>query len=160
MPFVSLSQAARMADVSRSTLYERINAGQLSTTTDERGKRVVDVAELIRVFGNNLKLDDQGSRNSVQPDSAEQPESVGQKGVVESSEGVSPDSLRMVQLEAELSGLRALLAAKDETIQAMRDAQQLLRQQLEAATREKVLLLEGPASAGRGGFLGLFRRRG
>jgi len=43
--YVSISDAARLADVSRQTLYDRINAGTLSRTAEG-----IDVAELARVY--------------------------------------------------------------------------------------------------------------
>ena len=56
-------------------------------------------------------------------------------------------SAQVVQLEAELAGLRLVLAAKDEVIEAQRSAQQRLDAQLEIAqVREKMLLLEGPTT--------------
>lgn len=53
MAFVSISEAARLARKSRSTLYKTyIDAGRLSVSKDTHsGKPVIDTSELIRVFG-------------------------------------------------------------------------------------------------------------
>ena len=51
MTVLSMTQAARQAGISRSTLYRAIRAGRLSTTSQPDGSRGVDTAELMRVFG-------------------------------------------------------------------------------------------------------------
>lgn len=52
MAKVSISEAARLVNVSRSYMYKKyINQGYLSVTTNHQGKPEVDVAELLRVFG-------------------------------------------------------------------------------------------------------------
>ncbi len=43
---VSVTKAAKLADVSRTTIYEKIKAGALSRTSEG-----IDTAELLRVFG-------------------------------------------------------------------------------------------------------------
>lgn len=52
MAKVSISEAARLVNVSRSYMYKKyINQGYLSVTTNHQGKPEVDVTELLRVFG-------------------------------------------------------------------------------------------------------------
>jgi DNA repair exonuclease SbcCD ATPase subunit len=52
MAKVSISEAARLVNLSRSYMYKKyINQGHLSVTTNHQGKPEVDVAELLRVFG-------------------------------------------------------------------------------------------------------------
>jgi phage terminase small subunit len=52
MSKVSISEAIRMVGVSRSHFYNKyINKGLLSIQI-ERDKKIIDVSELIRVFGN------------------------------------------------------------------------------------------------------------
>jgi len=52
---VSASNAAKMVGVSRATFYRHIEEKSISTEEDKKGNKVVDVAELIRVYGDNLK---------------------------------------------------------------------------------------------------------
>lgn len=51
MTILGISAAARAAGVNRSTLQRAIKNGRLSTTIDTAGKRGIDLAELLRVFG-------------------------------------------------------------------------------------------------------------
>ncbi|MBJ4962440.1 helix-turn-helix domain-containing protein, partial [Salmonella enterica subsp. enterica serovar Mbandaka] len=54
MARVSISEAARLASVSRPTIYKLIKSGELSyTSVVKHGKSVksIDVSELMRVFG-------------------------------------------------------------------------------------------------------------
>lgn len=50
MAMLNISQAARMAGVDRATIHRAIASGRLSATLDENGRRVIDPAELARVF--------------------------------------------------------------------------------------------------------------
>ena len=60
MAKVSLSEAARLAGIARSTLYEKyVNTGKITVEVEERDgreHRVIDHAELYRVFGDNLNM--------------------------------------------------------------------------------------------------------
>jgi hypothetical protein len=60
MALVSMSEAAKLAGISRTHLYKKYLAeGILSKKTDEQGNSVIDTAEILRVFGklhsNNLE---------------------------------------------------------------------------------------------------------
>lgn len=50
MPLISASEAARRGFTSRPTIYRRIKDGRLSIH-QQGDKRLLDVAELVRVFG-------------------------------------------------------------------------------------------------------------
>ena len=49
---LNLTQAAKAAGVTRRTLYNHINQGKVTASRDEKNNPVVDVSELIRVYGN------------------------------------------------------------------------------------------------------------
>ncbi|HMQ97209.1 MAG TPA: hypothetical protein PKC42_03875 [Candidatus Nanoperiomorbaceae bacterium] len=51
MPSLNLTAASRAAGVGRSTIVRALKSGRLSATTNEQGERVIDVSELVRVFG-------------------------------------------------------------------------------------------------------------
>mgnify|MGYP000875857937 CR=1 FL=1 len=48
----NLTQAAKAAGVTRRTLYNHINQGKVTASRDEKNNPVIDVSELIRVYGN------------------------------------------------------------------------------------------------------------
>lgn len=52
---VNISKAARLASKTRRTIYKHINQGKLSTSRDSKGNRGIDLTELIRVYGDDVK---------------------------------------------------------------------------------------------------------
>jgi hypothetical protein len=51
MTILSISAAAQTAGIDRRTLQRAIKSGRVSATVDATGRRGVDVAELLRVYG-------------------------------------------------------------------------------------------------------------
>ncbi|MBK5480345.1 hypothetical protein JFU04_30160 [Pseudomonas sp. TH21] len=49
---LNLTQAAKAAGVTRRTIYNHINQGKVTASRDEKNNPVIDVSELIRVYGN------------------------------------------------------------------------------------------------------------
>lgn len=49
---LNLTQAAKAIGVTRRTLYNHINQGKVTASRDEKNNPVIDVSELIRVYGN------------------------------------------------------------------------------------------------------------
>lgn len=66
---LNISQAINRSGVARATFYKMMNEGQISTSTDGRGRKVVDTSELIRVFG-ELKKEPEGNSKNVQLNSS------------------------------------------------------------------------------------------
>lgn len=64
MPIVSITEAAKLTGRARSTLYRKINAGELSTSKQADGSDGIDTSELIRVFG---ELQQPGATRDVAP---------------------------------------------------------------------------------------------
>lgn len=52
MSKVTITQAAKMANISRSTLYKKYITPGIISIILENNKKFIDVSELIRVFGN------------------------------------------------------------------------------------------------------------
>lgn len=60
MARVSITQAAKLAGISRASLYKSyLEKGAISVSKDSSGKKYIDTAELLRVFG-ELKGDSIG----------------------------------------------------------------------------------------------------
>ena len=52
MACVSITKAAKLAGVSRNTLYKTyINTGALTVSKNDSGRKCIDTSELLRVFG-------------------------------------------------------------------------------------------------------------
>ena len=119
MAKVSISEAARLAGISRPTIYKLINSGRLTLTpVVKAGKTVktIDTSELIRVFGNIENLP-AGTRFTVNQEQ-------------EVTRDDSPD-LRGLQhkielLQKENAGLKEAVASRDDHISSLRQAMLLL----------------------------------
>ena len=64
---VSVTKAASLAGVSRTTLYSDMDNGKLSFEQTSKNKRKIEVSELERVYG-ALKLNDNKSSTNVKPE--------------------------------------------------------------------------------------------
>lgn len=51
MAKVSVSEAVQLTGIPKSNIYRDISDGKVSATTDEKNKKVIDTAELARVYG-------------------------------------------------------------------------------------------------------------
>ena len=123
MARVSISEAARLVKVSRPTIYKMINSGKLSYTSvvkHGKGIKVIDTSELIRVFG---------SLDGVIDDVKSDAESTGINSV-----GLHDLQHRIALLEAENDGLKGAVKARDERIDSLRQAMQLLEHKHEPSS--------------------------
>ena len=123
MARVSISEAARLVKVSRPTVYKMINSGKLSYTSvvkHGKGIKVIDTSELIRVFGS---LD--GVTDTVKIDA---------KSTEVNNHGLHDLQHRIALLEAENDGLKGAVKARDEHIDSLRQAMQLLEHKREPSS--------------------------
>ena len=112
MAKVSISEAARLTGKSRTTLHRLIKTGELSTCHGERNARMVDISELLRVFG---------SLNKPSPEQ----ESLQVSG--QSDTGVPAQNEQIImQLRQEVEHLKTLVSAKDSHIDSLRQAMLLI----------------------------------
>ena len=61
---VNISEAAKMAGITRATFYRHIEAKGITIEKDTDSNPKVDVSELVRVYGDKLKLAEEGALNS------------------------------------------------------------------------------------------------
>jgi len=112
MSKVSISEAARLTGKSRTTLHRLIKAGELSTCSGVRNSKMVDISELIRVFGDISK--------PVQEQPFEQ--------AAEQHVTVLPAPHEQVvsSLKQEVEHLRTLVTAQESHIDSLKQSLQLL----------------------------------
>lgn len=114
MPSFTLADAARIAGVSRPTIYRLVKEGKVSVTQDDRGVKRVDAAELKRVF----PAADFDTGETGAPVRTRQTET-------------APDRV----LEVELRGAKELLEVTRQALQAEREEKARLLGVVEAQTR-------------------------
>jgi predicted site-specific integrase-resolvase len=75
MALVSVIQAAKLAKVSRKTVYQYIADGKLSCSKSHIGKTEIDTSELVRVFGElgDMPLSATGGRKVTAEKAADSP---------------------------------------------------------------------------------------
>lgn len=112
MAKISISEAARLTGKSRTTLHRLIKTGELSTCHGARNARMVDVSELIRVFG---PLEHRPSERVAGQVSEHSGTSVSAQG-----------EQIIAQLRQEVEHLKTLVSAKDSHIDSLRQAMLLL----------------------------------
>lgn len=119
MAKVSISEAARLAGISRPTIYKLMNSGQLNfTSVVKAGKTVknIDTSELIRVFG-TIENVPAATDFTVRPEH-------------EITQVNSPDLQNLQHkielLQKENEGLKEAVASRDEHISSLRQAMLLL----------------------------------
>ncbi|MGB1257959.1 MAG: hypothetical protein ACPG51_18950 [Thiolinea sp.] len=141
MANVSLTQAAKLAGVSRATLYRKyINTGEITVTTSRDGKKQIDTSEIIRVFG---EIKGTEELTPTQPtDQIRQPET--------RQDTVSGTKKRQLEtpsdnqaLHSEIALLKERLKASEKETESLRQDKQWLQSQVEGLT-EGIKLLEGP----------------
>ncbi len=126
MAELTLAQAAKLAGVGRATIYRAVRDGVLSATVRHDGTRVVDTAELMRVYGPLKAAPDAEtvSRPARETAPLRQPETAGETGR-DTAAPPAPIPFMTAEdrrREVEIAGreaLRAELAAARETIRRL-----------------------------------------
>ncbi|GKW26796.1 hypothetical protein PEC311524_43900 [Pectobacterium carotovorum subsp. carotovorum] len=112
MAKISISEAARLTGKSRTTLHRLIKTGELSTCQGARNARMVDISELIRVFG---------------PLEYRPPEQDAAQVTEHHDTGVSTQNEQVIaQLRQQVEHLKTLVSAKDSHIDSLRQAMLLI----------------------------------
>lgn len=118
MALVSISEASRLTNKSRTTVHRYISNGKLSTCTDEKGIKKIDTSELLRVFG------------AFKAVHHEQSDNVTDEQRVTSNE--TGETSRTKQLEHEVEHLRQLVTAQQSHIDSLKQAMLLIESKLPA----------------------------
>lgn len=119
MAKVSISEAARLAGISRPTIYKLMNSGKLNfTSVVKAGKTVknIDTSELIRVFGTIENL----------PAATEFTVKSEQEITQVNTHGLQHLQHKIELLQQENEGLKEAVASRDEHISSLRQAMLLL----------------------------------
>lgn len=111
MSNVSPAEASRKWGVARSVMYRDMNSGKLSYSLDEKEKRVLDPAELVRVYG----------EPQSQPVSKGSPvashETIQERGA--DSQVIDAYKERITDLKDYIEVLKGQLVEKDSQVQAL-----------------------------------------
>jgi len=70
---VTITKASKMAGVSRNTIYKDIESGMLSVSTNGRGKTLINISELQRVY-DNLDVEAKETKTKTSPSDQKRPE--------------------------------------------------------------------------------------
>jgi len=130
MAGVSISEAARLVKVSRPTLYKMINSGKLSyTSVVKQGKavKVIEISELMRVFGALLGTAD--SVNDIVK--------IGSDNTPINGQDLHDLQHKIALLEIENDSLKGAVKARDEHIDSLRQAMQLIEHKKESSSQTK-----------------------
>ena len=142
MSKLTLTEAVKVISVSQATLYRDLKKGKVSFETDGKGRRLIDVSELERVYG-ELKTPEQsekGSENTAET-------------IIEKSQNVSltnNDNQKIAMLETQVQELKDQITAEREEKTKLLDLAARLQRQNE------ILMLP---SAKRKGWLDFFKFR-
>lgn len=140
---LSLRDGARQVGVSRQTLYRMVKEGKVSATIGQDGQKVVDTAELLRVFG---RLAPRQSPATVAPgDSPRQVETGGATVATAAAPSLAYMTAEDRRREVEIAGREALRAE----LQAAREALRRLEDQLREAKEREAKLLDLAAAQTR-----------
>ena len=125
MSKISIAEALKLVDVSKTTLYRDLKQNKLSSTTDAKGKKVIDTAELERFYGQLNRYDvGEGSDGNSQSDPTEQ---YGTRGKRETDNSETQDGN---------------IDANPVVIAVLEDQVAVLKSQLESERQEKMKLLD------------------
>jgi len=127
MSIVSISEAARLTRKARSTIQAHIKTGKISKTTDHHtGNTGIETSELIRVFG---KINIQNTTDSTRSENVaiSQQTTGNTTDTTDHHTGDATDqNIEMLQIKSENERLKAVLEAKQETIDTLKSALKLL----------------------------------
>ena len=138
---VTMAKAAELVGMKRPTFYRKVKELNVSTAIDDTTrKKMVDVSELMRVFGDDFKL----NQSEQKPVSKA---SVDKNKAVQSVDSGQGNEIEIIKLKSELEKEKALRQVSEETVD-------YLKQQIESEKDEKkklnLLLTDQREKTGQG----------
>ena len=116
MSKVSISEASRLTNKTRKTIYKYIQDGLLTVSIDKQGKKVIYISELIRVFG-EIKMPAYTEVNNTE--------------VSNNIHQVTLESIQLIaEKDVEIARLQSLLDGKDELLNSKNDQIKTLEKSL------------------------------
>ena len=124
MPTYSLSEAARLAKVDQSTLYRQVQSGILSVQTNTKGRKRVDLVELIRIYPDVA--------NKINPSSAKLDLEKQNPAMQEIARVMEVESLQLQidSLRSQVELLNRLVESKNQELGRATDHEQSLERQI------------------------------
>lgn len=149
--YFSLSETAKKVGMARSSIYRLIDEGKLSASVDRKGKKVVELSELLRVFGSigqeTVSGQEQRENRSHKPRKQSQDKQ-------DTQDNITSMVIELEKLRAELRVKDSELRFKDRelslTQERLEDAKKVAeiaqkdKEQLLQIVQNQTLLLEAP----------------
>ena len=139
MSKISIAAALELVDVSKTTLYRDLKENKLSATTNARGKKVIDTAELERFYG-KLKSPpgiEAGHNGNPQSDPIEHNGTLGKQAA-----DTSAHNGTLEKQAADTSAHNGTVDTHPAVIDVLADQVELLKSQLESEREEKSKLID------------------
>lgn len=149
MAYLKLSEAARQVGVSRPTIYKYAAEGRLSVTKDRLGHKQVQLAELLRVFG---ELSPETQKTSLADNASASFSSMRQSPKTAETGSVSALLVELERAKAQLESKvveAALLRERVDELKARERYSQEERSRLLAMLEQSQRLLAAPPPAQR-----------
>ncbi|MFZ6775019.1 hypothetical protein ACO0LB_20140 [Undibacterium sp. SXout7W] len=141
MALVSIIEAAKLAKVSRKTIYKHLKEGTLSSSENTQGHKVIDTSELIRVFG-KIHLDS--------PEEVTGGDIEGDKKKQEVTQGDTGKDIETLIENAKLKAENAQL--RERLDEAKEDKEKLFAQLSEAQATVKLITHDKDTATEKKGF--------
>ncbi len=117
----SISEASRIVGITRKTLYKHIKKKPISVEKDENDNPIIDASELVRVYGDQCRFDNEEVNKETK------------KGKQGSTEVSSTEAIEAAVTQKELEMLRAQMSSERHTFEEQID---YLRTKLDDANSE------------------------
>ena len=136
---ISVTKAAKQWGVSRTTIYQKINDGELSRTSDKK----IDVSEMLRVFGEPIsKKRTERSLNTVQSTPLNS-QSVQYNTDIEHQ--LALEKMKNEHLEQQVRDQKQLIANYQEQISQLNKTLEKANASIHDLTQIRLLEFKGPA---------------